>query len=356
MLGLSRNYFKVRLRGLRLKFTFWYAVKKQPFYRRWRPSDIGFLYFQHPVITPFLVNISKRLQLPIHFLQPGEDCTPYRKIIIPNGMWPEIRAATEAIPLHKRVYCEVGFFPQNKNVYFDDVGVHGRSSVRQANLHPLKANEAEKLAKFREFYTAHNFIKVRWDTVVDQNTKAATDQVVGQSDFIFVPLQLETDTAFELCPFDDNQQMIDAIEGFLPGEKIIFKLHPLDKNTRNTVADKNILLAPENRDLRFLLIHAKSVISSNSTVMLEALLYGKKCASLGTGFNTGHHVSLECQDDTSRLTELNEWEADTDKVDQFLYFLLTKQISTNFWETNEETDKLVQWLKQYQVLPKGYQS
>ena len=59
-------------------------------------------------------------------------------------------------------------------------------------------------------------------------------------------------------------------------------------------------------------MQAEAVISCNSTVMLEALLYGKKCASLGIGFSTNHHVTLECQDNLDRLAQIEDWEPDAD--------------------------------------------
>ena len=165
---------------------------------------------------------------------------------------------------------------------------------------------------------------------------------------------MESDTAFDLCPFDSNQEVINAIERELPGRHIIFKVHPWDKESTYSVGSSSTLLSFENTDLRQLLIHADIVVTCNSTVMLEALLFGKKCASLGTGFSTNHHVSLECESDIGKLGDIDNWEADQDVVDSFLFCLLEKQIGIDFWKSEKETRKLIHWLSHYDIISKPH--
>lgn len=332
----------------RLLFTVFLAA--QPIYRKLFRSDVAYLYCDHPVLTPFIIRMTTKLGINVHLLKPGEDFSGYRKILIPNGKWPEVAAAADDIPPEKRVYCEVGFFPQNRNVYFDDRGVHGHSSVRDITLAPLSAREKTALESFRQFYTGRNYTKLRWDTVELQDIGSVSTDDEYREPFVFVPLQLESDTAFELCPFPSNQAMIDAIEYVLPYKRIIFKVHPWDDQARYRVHERNLLLPYTNRDLRQLLLRAESVVNCNSTVMLEAMLYGKKCASLGIGFATNHHISLECHEDINLLTELDQWVPDDDRVDSFLFHLLRKQVNINFWKSPEQVEKLNYWMKQYGVL------
>lgn len=344
---------KILVKDGRNKLEFFLFKLIQPVYRRVFKSDVAFLYCDHPVITAFLIRLKARMNITIHFLQPHEDFSAYRKVIVPNGQWPIVKAASDRIPDHKKVYCEVGFFPQNRNLYFDDKGVHGHSSLRDITLPRLEPSERAELEDFKGYYTSQNYIRLRWDTVSDntQNDSAKQASSTYQKPFIFVPLQLESDTAFDLCPFDSNQQVIETIERYLPNKRIIFKVHPWDRSPMYRVSEGNVILPSSNKDLQQLLVQSEAVVSCNSTVMLEALIYGKKCASLGIGFTTNHNVSLECHLDPDKLTRLDSWEPGQEAVDSFLFKLLQKQINIEFWKSAKERDKLLHWLKLYDVIP-----
>jgi Capsule polysaccharide biosynthesis protein len=349
----SFNRYKILLRLKdyynRLFFEVFIAI--QPIYRMVYKSDIAYIYCRHPVITPFLINLKIYCGINIHFLKPGSDFSNYRRVIVPNGMWPDIKPTADQVASGKKIFCEVGFFPQNKNVYFDSKGVHGYSSVRDVKIQPLTQEQQHQLDAFKTYYTDRNYIKIRWDTIDHRVNRSEKASLTHTPPYLFVPLQIETDTAFDLCPFSSNQEMIEQIEKTLPGHKIIFKTHPWDENSSYQVAEQNILLPRTNTDLRELLLHADAVISCNSTVMLEALLYDKKCASIGVGFSTNHEVSLECHQDIEKLANIDEWEADPKKVDQFLYYLVRKQISVTFWKSEDEMEKLEYWLKLYEIFP-----
>jgi hypothetical protein len=322
----------------------------QPVYRKICKSDVAYIYCKHPVLSPFLIRLKTKLGINIHFRHPDADFSGYRKVIVPNGKWPNIRAACERIPEDKKVYCEVGFFPQNHNVYFDDEGVHGHSSIRNIDLPKLDTSQKERLEAFKSDYTSRNYIRLRWDTVNNEERGSEETFPAYEQPFVFVPLQLESDTAFDLCPFDTNQELIDAIEHMLPAKRIIFKVHPRDRQSRYKVSDNNVLLPRENKDLQKLLKLSDIVVNCNSTVMLEALLYDKKCASLGIGFATNHNVSLECHAELDNLKNIELWEPDEDKADSFLFHLLEKQISIEFWKSDDEQRKLLDWLKRYDVI------
>lgn len=321
----------------------------QPAYRRRHPSDVAFLWCKHPVISPFIVNINTKLGVPIHILRPGQDFSGYRRVLVPNGRWPEVKPAADRIPEEKRVYCEVGFFPQNRNIYFDAKGVHGHSSLRDITLERLDPEQQTTVENFRAYYKNSNFVKMRWDTVDDRSAKGKAPNPAYNEPFVFVPLQMESDTAFDLCPYESNQQIIDAIERQLPGKRIVFKVHPWDLHEHYRVSGTNLLLPRTNRDLQELLQRCESVVNSNSTVMLEALLYGKKCASLGTGFTTNHNLSLECHENVERLRELDAWQPDQAAVDSFLFQLIARQVDVHFWKSRGETTKLRNWLAHYQL-------
>lgn len=309
-------------------------------------SDVAFIYGQHATLMVFIRRVMQYAGIPIELVGLNTYYDWYRKVIIPNGFNPKYERTVRRIAPEKRVFAEVAFFPQMKNAYFDLKGIHGYSSVRDARLPQLTDTQRTELERFRAFYTGHNFTKIG-ETFCEYSPQEGAGKY--EYPFIFVPLQMENDTAFDLCPFRDNQEIVTFIEDCFPDWTIVFKNHP-NWPAQYTLREGNILLPVENRDLRTLLIKSSYVVSVNSTVLLEALMYKKICASLGEGFSTNHNVCLECHTDRNRLKKLIGWEPDWELVDRFLYFLLKKQVSLDFWKDPAEIAKLIGHLRETGIL------
>ncbi len=309
-------------------------------------SDIAFIYRQHALMSAFMLRVMQYTGITVELVPIDSYYGCYRKVIIPNGFSPKYKKTIQRIPADKRVFTEVAFFPQMKNAYFDTKGIHGYSSVRDAVLPDITDAQRKELERFRQFYTGHNFTKIG-ETFCEYDADEGKDKY--NYPFIFVALQMENDTAYDLCPFNNNQELVTFVEGCFPDWKIIFKNHP-NWPAEYRISKRNLLLPVDNRDLRTLLIKSSYVVSVNSTVLLEALMYGKKCASLGEGFSTNHNVCLECHNDLPRLKELIGWEPDWKQVDRFLYFLLQKQIPIDFWKQPGGIEKVRTHLAQVGII------
>lgn len=341
-----------RLLGAELRNKIVYVLVKylRRVYNTVYKSKIAFMYVEHPVLLPFIVNLKLHFGITIHFVKPGENFSAYDRVIIPNGQWDNVRIATNGIPENKRVYLEIGFFPQTKNVYFDPKGVHGHSSLRDIALAPLTTTEQEELELLRADFAKTDFVRIKWDSIDISHASAGNDRNDYNFDFVFVPLQLERDTAFELCPFNDNQEIVSHIESSLPGKKIIFKPHPLDTNPLYQVSATNIMLPTSNKDLRTLITSCSAVVASNSTVILESLLLEKKCATLGVGFTTNHDIVLECHENLGLLAKIDEWNPPKEKIDSFLYALFQRQIPIDFYESSRERSRVLEQLKDFNIV------
>ncbi len=294
----------------------------------------------HPVLDYFFLNLSLRKRLPLHFVTPMENCEPYEHLIIPNGQWESVEHLQDKYRDKHLIFCEVGFFPQNNTVYFDSEGVHAKSSFRHATIPPATPEQLNRLAIFREQFLKENYIRHRWASVRSQAEPGSETLTATSRPYILVPLQLESDTAFNFCPFDSNQEIISALESFFPQRRLIFKPHPLDNDAQYTVREGNSLLGVDNRDLAYLIKHAEYIVGCNSNVLLESLLAGKKCAAFGEGIFSGHQVVMECHDQPSRLAEIDDFLPCRSHIDSFLVSILDTQISIEFWRNQEESEKL----------------
>ncbi|KVK74547.1 capsular polysaccharide export protein, LipB/KpsS family [Burkholderia sp. MSMB1498] len=137
----------------------------------------------------------------------------------------------------------------------------------------------------------------RFDTVRATNgalapaeAKALTAKELSALRYVFLPLQVSGDTQIKLHSDVDNLKAIQLAFEHAANESadLIVKLHPAECDT--AVIDEVVRM---QRVYRFdivtspttdLIRHAYSVVTINSTVGLEALLYGKPVMSLGRCF------------------------------------------------------------------------
>lgn len=99
------------------------------------------------------------------------------------------------------------------------------------------------------------------------------------NEYIFIPLQVSTDTQLLINSDINNFQLINKIKNSNTNIKYVIKFHPCDEES--SVEKIKILIKNDNRFIinqgtTYKLINSsKSVITINSTVGLEALLLGK---------------------------------------------------------------------------------
>jgi hypothetical protein len=151
-------------------------------------------------------------------------------------------------------FAECGFFPQKDYYYFDRCGINVASQLRHDELEWLPKNYPEIVAQFRE----------RYFSVVSEPS---------QQDYIFVPLQLESDSNVQSnSRFTRGmQEFIDYIEVLYPNDKIRFKAHPLDNHKAKYVLSRGTWVEDDSLTL---IKGARLVHGINSTVLFEAALYG----------------------------------------------------------------------------------
>ncbi len=152
-------------------------------------------------------------------------------------------------------YVECGFFPQSEFFYLDKLGINAQSQLRSDDLDWLPSN-------YRDFL--HDFSRQYFADVV----------AYPGNDFVFVPLQLESDSNVQ-----NNSRFNRGMQGFIDyicqqyqDENLVFKAHPKDpkKHQYHLPSGK---WANETSSLA-LIKSAKKVHGINSTVLFEAALLG----------------------------------------------------------------------------------
>jgi glycosyltransferase involved in cell wall biosynthesis len=207
------------------------------------------------------------------------------KLLFHNGLHPMYQDVLDevkklGIPI---IYSELGWFPQKDHVYFDRWGTNGKSY--------LASLSAEAFCR---------------KSINDKGVKRK--KVKG--DHVLVVTQLENDTNLIVNSplFKKNQSFIKHIIQEIPkNEKIIIKVHPLDKHwekLREFENDRVKVIKEGN--LEELLANSKAVVGINSTVLIQALEYDINIYSYGYSLLDNKGVAISCLD-APLSTKWNEY-------------------------------------------------
>lgn len=199
------------------------------------------------------------------------------KILFHNGIHPiykptldRVKKAFPNIPI---VYSELGWFPQQGNIYFDTKGTNGISNLADMSFEQLC--KVDYHGSFKE---------------------------VISGDYHLIVTQLENDTNMIVnsprfkSMLSFTRHVVDALPR---KEKIIIKTHPLDSYSDRfdqefkNDANVSVVHASVMDDL---LSKSKTVIGINSTVLLQALDYDCNIYAYGHGLLDNKKVCFSLAD------------------------------------------------------------
>ena len=151
-------------------------------------------------------------------------------------------------------------------------------------------NYALKFATRGVARTSLHTIRIRGGAAAQRQAQNTLLKDLSAQPYVFLPLQVSGDTQIKLHSDVDNAGAIEIAHGLASkvGDRLLVKLHPAE-NDAAMIAEIvrlqkaysfDIVAAPTTELIR----HAQMVVTINSTVGLEALLYGKDVVSLGRCF------------------------------------------------------------------------
>ncbi|WP_302324215.1 glycosyltransferase family 29 protein [Escherichia coli] len=200
------------------------------------------------------------------------------------------------------VYSELGWLPQNGNIYFDYMGANYKSSIRFKSLEEL----------------THNY-------TIDNNETILT----SYSKKVILALQLPGDTTLdkESYPLQlSHQELIYHIRTSLPKDiHIVIRKHPRDKNNYSIEKLDNISFDNEEK-LSNSLSDSLALIAVNSTVIIEAMQYPVNIYSLGYGIFQNKGIVVECHDGNIKERWLSNIHIPKKRRDIFLEYLKIRQL------------------------------
>lgn len=191
----------------------------------------------------------------------------------------EIRYAYHASSLGPDTYClKASALPHLW--FFDRGGYSGWSEIAtNTSLHDRAANfdldRAEALiACFRSETVEANHSKLH------QSEEALEDNIAGLRDFVFLPLQVDSDRVLEHLPWEQSETLDRIAELASQRQRmVVIKRHPLcdsqSIDRRLAQLSKHPYVHISTRSVHKLIPGARAVLVANSGVGVEALLHSK---------------------------------------------------------------------------------
>jgi hypothetical protein len=144
-------------------------------------------------------------------------------------------------------------------------------------------------------------------------------------DYIFFPLQIDTDTVISLSYFDYYELILSIINN-ITDYPIVIKPHPKSKNINKLLkiiqqSNANVIIS--DLSIHQLIQNALCCITINSGVGFECLLYGKPVLAFGkSDYDSCTTICNHQKDINNRLVEKTILSFDSAYVNKFLYYYL----------------------------------
>jgi len=190
-------------------------------------------------------------------------------ILFHNGLHPMY---SNVISMIKKIgipviYTELGWFPQQNNVYFDSIGVNAFSKLAQDN------------------------------SGIENDVTAMCGEIKKKNTLLCLQLENDTNIIVSSKRFKKNLSLIKYVHEQLENERIVVRPHPDDKNIESykKFINKlgNVSVCKEN-SFEGSVKNAKAVIALNSTVLLNSLYFDVNIYALGDGLSNNKLGVIDC--------------------------------------------------------------
>ena len=227
-------------------------------------------------------------------------------------------------------------------------------------LDPKGVNAVSSVPRDKTFYTDSRREKVDLpDNLVvraPHKNRGEQSKVSLPQQFIFVPFQVPNDTQV-VChsPWVKSMEhffsVLEDALNFLQSKstagdyKFVIKEHPSWPRNFEQLYNRNpsIMFANEH-NTQELITKAKAVITINSTIGLESLLFNKKVITVGNSFLNIDGLVQHCSNQDSlnnALLTIDTFDIDENLKEQFLAFISQEYLLPGAWHSVNEQDDLV---------------
>ena len=270
----------------------------------------------------------------------------YREL---NRFKPDYLILWNGKKFHQALALEVAKYLNVKSIFFENGILPDTTTMDFKGV-----NASNSMVRDIEFYRELDYKDIKLPKNLEirvSNRKREIFNTPIPKRYIFIPFQVAYDTQIiQHSPWiRDMFQFFDLIEWLANRIDISFviKEHPSDRvsnyNKLYNRAGKNIIFSSENTQK--LIENSLAVITINSSVAVESLLFKKRVIVLGEAFFAIDglvKVATSKDEILEILNDLDSWQVDNRVVDNFLYYLYYEYlIPTNWREPNSKHYKAI---------------
>ena len=251
---------------------------------------------------------------------------------------------------HQAIALEVAKILNIKSIFFEN-GVLPNSTTMDFRGVNASNSMPRDVAFYRNLKYQNKKLPQNLEIRVPINQKERFNSTIPNR-YIFVPFQVAYDTQIiQHSPWINSMfELFNIIEWL--SEKIdttfIIKEHPSDRVSNYTSlhqrADKNIRFSSDNTQT--LIENSLAVMTINSSVAIESLLFKKRVIVLGDAFFAIDgivKVASSKEEILDILKNLDSWKVDNLLIDNFLYYIYYDYlIPTNWRKPNSKHYKAIE--------------
>ena len=191
----------------------------------------------------------------------------------------------------------------------------------------------------------YSFVKYINLFIKQKFSKKSTQNIELPKEYIFIPLQVNTDTQILIhSEFKNMQEFITKVEkdfyGIESNLQLVFKIHPMEKGIVDYDFDNRSIVVENNTNE--LVEKCEFLITINSTVGFEAMQEYKKVIVLGNAFFKIEGLAI-CSSKKNFLNDLEDTLINKNKIDNHViekfvsYLKYGYQINGNLFNYDIET-------------------
>ena len=221
--------------------------------------------------------------------------------------WYEREAIPKLRERYKVMVVENGWLPQAGNVYLLETNAFASRELEEG---------------FEKFIPDDRDIS---PSKIGYEVKYTLDRP-----YVFVPLQLESDTSQFFSPhFKTMQSFVDFIAVTSKGVPVVIKEHP-KKEVRVASHAANCVLYEGPRTTHELIAGAKAVVGINSTCLIEALVFKKPVYAFGKSPGSHAFLPADVNDPEFMKNVLHsDTRVDDALIEKTVRYLLANQFNVN---------------------------
>ncbi len=251
---------------------------------------------------------------------------------------------------HQALALEVAKILDIKSIFFENGVLPNTTTMDFKGV-----NASNSLSKDIEFYRNLEYKDRKLPNVLEVRASKKEKKEFNSKlpkRYIFIPFQVSYDTQIiQHSPWvKDMFELFNIVEYLSKRLDIVFiiKEHPSDRvNNYNSLykkATKNIRFSSENTQT--LIENSLAVVTINSSVAMESLLFKKRVIVLGEAFfaiNEIVKVASSKKEILKILKDIDSWVINRSLIDNFLYYLYYDYlIPTNWRKANSKHYKAIE--------------